>query len=62
MKKEMDKGRFCFIVFPIIQESEKIDVKDAESAFNEFQHQFSRIIFVLHGKLQKDEKSIDGKS
>ena len=24
IKDEMDKGRFCFIVYPIIQESEKI--------------------------------------
>ena len=60
MKKEMDKGRFCFIVFPIIKESEKIDAKDAESAYNEF----SKNIFknynlgFLHGKLKKDEKKI----
>lgn len=58
MKAEMDKGRFCFIVFPIIEESEKIDAKDAESAYKKY----SNIIFknysvgFLHGKLKKDEK------
>ena len=58
MKAEMDKGRFCFIVFPIIEESEKIDAKDAESAYKKY----NNIIFknysvgFLHGKLKKDEK------
>ena len=58
MKEQMDSGRFCFIVYPIIQESEKIDASDAESAY-EF---FSQDIFkkyklgFLHGKLKKDEK------
>ena len=60
MKKEMDKGRFCFIVFPIIQESEKIDAKDAESAFNEFSTSIFKdySLGFLHGKLQKDEKKV----
>ena len=58
MKIEMDKGRFCFIVYPIIQESEKIDAKDAESAYEKFQ----KDIFIdyklgfLHGKLKNEEK------
>jgi len=58
MKIEMDKGRFCFIVYPIIKESEKIDAKDAESAYEKFQ----KDIFIdyklgfLHGKLKNEEK------
>ena len=58
MKKEMDKGRFCFIVFPIIQESEKIDAEDAESAYNKFSQNIFReySLGFLHGKLKKDEK------
>ena len=58
MKKEMDKGRFCFIVFPIIQESEKIDAEDAESAYAEFSEKIFKNynLGFLHGKLKKDEK------
>jgi len=58
MKNEMDKGRFCFIVFPIIQESEKIDAEDAESAYAEFSEKIFKNynLGFLHGKLKKDEK------
>ena len=58
MKNEMGKGRFCFIVFPIIQESEKIDAEDAESAYAEFSEKIFKnyTLGFLHGKLKKDEK------
>ena len=58
MKNEMDKGRFCFIVFPIIQESDKIDAEDAENAYNKFKSNiFSNYsLGFLHGQLKKDEK------
>ena len=58
IKKEMEKGRFCFIVFPIIQESDKIDAQDAESAFKKFNEEIfpEYSIGFLHGKLKKDEK------
>ena len=58
MKEQMDSGRFCFIVYPIIQESEKIDASDAESAYENFsQDIFKKYkLGFLHGKLKKDEK------
>ena len=58
MKIEMDKGRFCFIVYPIIQESEKIDAQDAESAYEKFKKDiFSDYkLGFLHGKLKNEEK------
>ena len=58
MKKEMDKGRFCFIVFPIIQESDKIDAEAAESAYQKFSNDVFKdyTLGFLHGKLNKDDK------
>ena len=59
MKNEMDKGHFCFIVFPIIEESDKIDAEAAESAYNNFKDNiFSNYtIGFLHGKLNKESKT-----
>jgi len=59
MKKEMDKGHFCYIVYPIIDESEKLDLQDAKNAFellseNEFK-EYS--LGFMHGKLDKTEKN-----
>ena len=59
MKKEMDKGYFCYIVYPIIEESEKLDLQDAKNAFellseNEFK-EYS--LGFMHGKLDKTEKN-----
>ncbi len=58
MKIEMNKGRFCFIVFPIIQESDKIEAQDAESAYEKFKNDIFKdySLGFLHGKLNKDDK------
>ena len=58
MKNEMDKGRFCFIVFPIIEESDKIDAEAAESAYENFKNIFKEYTLgFLHGKLKKESKT-----
>jgi len=59
MKDEMDKGHFCFIVFPIIEESDKIDAEAAESAYQDFKKNIftEYIVGFLHGKLTKDSKA-----
>ena len=60
MKIEMDKGNQCYIVYPIISESEKIDAKDAETAFLQLQkNKFKKYnLGFMHGKLKKEEKEI----
>ena len=59
MKDEMDKGRFCFIVFPIIEESDKIDAEAAESAYDNFKKNIFKeyTLGFLHGKLKKESKA-----
>jgi len=58
MRLEMNNGRQCFIVYPLIEESEKIDLKAAETGFNTS----SKKIFpefnigYIHGKMDKDER------
>ena len=60
MKKEMSKNNQCYIVYPIISESDKIDAKDAETAYIDLQkNNFSNYkLGFMHGKLKKEEKEI----
>ncbi len=59
MKKEMDKGHYCYVVYPLIEESDKMDLKDAKSGFGSLQKIFSNYkLGFMHGKLLKDEKNI----
>ena len=60
MRDEMSLGNQCYIVYPIIKESDKIDAKDAETAYNNLrENKFSNYkLGFMHGKLKKEEKEI----
>ncbi len=60
MKKTMDNGNQCYIVYPIITESDKIDAKDAETAYTKLKKtKFSNYkLGFMHGKLKKEQKEI----
>jgi len=58
VEEEVRKGRQAFIVYPLVEESEKLDLKDAtrmaehlrKDVFPEFR------IGLLHGRMKSDEK------
>jgi ATP-dependent DNA helicase RecG len=58
VEEEVKKGRQAFIVYPLVEESEKLDLKDAtrmaehlqKDVFPEFR------IGLLHGRMKSDEK------
>lgn len=58
IRKHVSKGRQCYIVYPIIDESEKSDLKAATAAFEEL----NTVIFpdfrieLMHGRLKHAEK------
>jgi len=56
----MDNGNQCYIVYPIITESDKIDAKDAETAYTKLKKtKFSNYkLGFMHGKLKKEQKEI----
>ena len=60
MENEMKNGRQCFIVYPLIEESEKLDLKAADSGYK----MFTKKIFpdykigYIHGKMPKEERDI----
>ncbi|MES2801147.1 MAG: ATP-dependent DNA helicase RecG [Bdellovibrionota bacterium] len=57
MAEQIDKGRQCYVVYPLVEESEKIDLKNATEEFEKLKHQFPKIRFgLLHGKMKPIEK------
>jgi ATP-dependent DNA helicase RecG len=58
LEEEVRKGRQAFIVYPLVEESEKLDLKDAtrmaEHLQNEIFPEFR--IGLLHGRMKSDEK------
>ena len=57
MKTEIDAGHQCFVVYPLIEESEKMDLKAAESGYkklNKLFHQYR--VGYIHGKMKTDER------
>ncbi len=60
VKDEIRKGRQVYIVYPLIEESEKIDLKAAMVEFEKLgEHDFSEFrLGLLHGRLPSEEKDI----
>lgn len=59
MKKEIAKGRQIYVVYPLIQESEKLDMKSLEEGFNHLKKHFPEPdygIGIVHGKLKNEDK------
>lgn len=59
MKEEIAKGRQIYIVYPLIQESEKLDMQSLEEGFEHYKSQFPEPqynIGMVHGKLKNEDK------
>ncbi len=57
MKQQVEKGRQGYIVFPLVEESEKIDLKNATAEFERLKTEFPKIRWaLLHGKMKPTEK------
>ena len=58
MKKQMDNNRQCFVVYPLIEESEKLDLQASESGYHKLKNKIFNNYSVgyIHGKMKKDER------
>ena len=57
IRSQLDEGRQCYVVYPLIEESEKVDLKDAESGFALLREEFApHAVELLHGRMRTDEK------
>ncbi len=56
-EEEMTAGRQIYVVYPLIAESEKMDLQAVESGYEELKVRFSKYrVEMLHGRTKKDEK------
>jgi len=57
IRKYIGQGQQCFIVYPLISESEKVDLKAATDGFAELSQVFAETgVALLHGRLPAREK------
>jgi ATP-dependent DNA helicase RecG len=62
MKNQIETGRQVFVVFPLINESEKMDYKNLQEGYMNITEVFKApkyITAVVHGKQKPEDKAID---
>ncbi|QRR01851.1 ATP-dependent DNA helicase RecG [Dyadobacter sandarakinus] len=60
MKDELAKGRQIYIVYPLIEESEKIDLKDLMDGYESISRSFPEVpLSILHGKMKSQDKDYE---
>jgi ATP-dependent DNA helicase RecG len=58
MEREIAKGRQCYVVYPLVEESESVDLRDATNMAVEFRTAIfpGRRVGLLHGRMKDREK------
>ena len=60
IRKQIEEGRQVYIVYPLIQESEKIDIKNLEEGYEHIREAFPECkISKVHGKMKPVEKDAE---
>ena len=60
MYQELKKNHQCYVIAPLIEDSDKIDLTNVEKLENEMNKAFGKLykIGVLHGKMKQEEKDL----
>lgn len=62
LRKEIEAGRQVYIVYPLIDESEKLDLKHLMDGYESICRSFPEVpISILHGKMKPDAKEFEMK-
>lgn len=57
VRKKVQEGRQVYFIFPLIEESEKLDLKDAKKGFEKLKEIFPKFsLAMLHGRMKSKEK------
>jgi ATP-dependent DNA helicase RecG len=62
LQKEIAKGRQVYVVYPLIEESEKLDLKNLMDGYEQMLHHFPRPgyqLSVVHGKMKPADKEYE---
>jgi ATP-dependent DNA helicase RecG len=62
IREEIGKGRQIYIVYPLIEESEKLDLIDLQNGFESISRSFplpEYNVSILHGKMKSDSKDFE---
>lgn len=62
MKDEIEKGRQIYVVYPLIQESEKMDYKDLMDGYEALSRDFplpKYAISIVHGQMKSEDKDFE---
>ncbi len=62
MKEEIAKGRQVYVVYPLIQESQKLDFKDLMDGYDSITREFPKPnyqISIVHGKMKAADKEFE---
>lgn len=62
MRQQIAEGRQVYVVYPLIKESEKLDLKDLEDGYESIVRDFPRPkyqVSILHGKMKPADKDFE---
>ena len=62
LKKEIELGRQVYIVYPLIEESEKVDLKNLQDGYDAICKEFpapNYRVSILHGRMQAADKDFE---
>lgn len=62
LRSHMKEGRQVYVVYPLIEESEKLDLKDLMDGYESVSRAFPEVaVSILHGKMKSDAKDFEMK-
>lgn len=60
VEQELEKGGQAYVVYPLVEESEKVDLKDATAGYEKLKKRFSNYeVGLLHGQMKSEEKDAE---
>jgi ATP-dependent DNA helicase RecG len=60
LKKQIQEGSQCYIVYPLIEESSKLDYKDLMDGYESICRAFPNVpISILHGRMKSQDKDFE---